>query len=184
MVLLTTPKCDFDMQMPSFELQNVDDNFVKSSDIKGLNGTLVMFICNHCPYVKAVIEKIVETTNKLDDLGISSVAIMPNDTVNYPEDSFDNMKIFAQKHQLKFPYLIDSTQKITKEFGAVCTPDFFGFNSDNKLNYRGRIGEMKNLKFVGKRNELLDAMTEISKKNVGPSNQYVSAGCSIKWKTS
>jgi len=184
MVLLTTPICDFDMQMPSFELQNIDDSFVKSSNIKGLNGTLVMFICNHCPYVKAVIEKIVETTNKLDNLGISSVAIMPNDTLNYPEDSFDNMKIFAQKHQFKFPYLIDSTQKISKEFGAVCTPDFFGFNSNNKLNYRGRIGEMENLKFVGKRNELLDAMTEISKKNLGPSNQYVSAGCSIKWKTS
>jgi hypothetical protein len=143
-----------------------------------------MFICNHCPYVKAVIEKIVETTNKLDDFGISSIAIMPNDTVNYPEDSFENMKIFAQKHQFKFPYLIDSTQKISKEFGAVCTPDFFGFNSDNKLNYRGRIGEMENLKFIGKRNELLDGMIEISKKNIGPTNQYVSAGCSIKWKTS
>ena len=183
MVLLKTPICDFDMQMPSFELQNVDDSFVKSSDIKGLNGTLIMFICNHCPYVKAVIEKIVETTNKLDEFGISSVAIMPNDTVNYPEDSFDNMKIFAQKHQLKFPYLIDSTQKISKEFGAVCTPDFFGFNSDNKLNYRGRIGEMKNLKFAGRKNDLFEAMKQIAETGRGPINQNASAGCSIKWKS-
>ena len=181
MVLLTTPICDFDMQMPSFELQNVDDSFVKSSDIKGLNGTLIMFICNHCPYVKAVIEKIVETTNKLDEFGISSVAIMPNDTVNYPEDSFDNMKIFAQKHQLKFPYLIDSTQKISKEFGAVCTPDFFGYNQNLGLQYRGRLDESGKEAVQDARRDLFEAMKDIAITGVGPKDQIPSMGCSIKW---
>ena len=183
MVLLTTPLCDFEMEMPNFELQNVDGKYVKSSNIKGSNGTLIMFICNHCPYVKAIIKKIIETTNKLEKIGINSVAIMPNDTQNYPEDSFENMKIFAQKYKFKFPYLIDSTQIISKEFGAVCTPDFFGYNTDNKLNYRGRIGEMKNLKFAGRKNDLFEAMKQIAETGRGPINQNASAGCSIKWKS-
>ena len=169
--------------MPKFELMNIDGSIWKSKDLVGISGTLVMFICNHCPYVKAVIDKIVETTIALEKLNIKSIAIMPNDTETYPEDSFENMKIFANKHRFNFPYLIDKTQEISREFGAVCTPDFFGFNSDNKLNYRGRIGLMNNLQFTGKTNELLDAMKQIAKVGEGPGEQFSSAGCSIKWKT-
>ena len=169
--------------MPKFELMNIDGSIWKSKDLVGISGTLIMFICNHCPYVKAIINKIVETTNELEKFNIKSIAIMPNDTETYPEDSFENMKIFANKHQFKFPYLIDKTQEISREFGAVCTPDFFGFNSDNKLNYRGRIGLMNNLQFTGKTNELLDAMKQIAKVGKGPGEQFSSAGCSIKWKT-
>lgn len=183
MVLLNSPICDHQKIMPKFELMNIDGSIWKSKDLVGISGTLVMFICNHCPYVKAVIDKIVETTIALEKLNIKSIAIMPNDTETYPEDSFENMKIFANKHRFNFPYLIDKTQEISREFGAVCTPDFFGFNSDNKLNYRGRIGLMNNLQFTGKTNELLDAMKQIAKVGEGPGEQFSSAGCSIKWKT-
>lgn len=182
MVLLNSPICDREKVMPSFELVNIDGKILKSTDLLGKSGTLIMFICNHCPYVKAIINKIVETTNELKKFNIQSIAIMPNDTEKYPEDSFENMKIFSKKHQFKFPYLIDKTQEVSKNFGAVCTPDFFGFNSDNKLNYRGRIGLMKNLEFIGKTNDLLNAMTQISKTGEGPKEQFSSAGCSIKWK--
>ena len=182
MVLLNSPICDREKVMPSFELVNIDGKILKSTDLLGKSGTLIMFICNHCPYVKAIINKIVETTNELEKFNIQSIAIMPNDTEKYPEDSFENMKIFSKKHQFKFPYLIDKTQEVSKKFGAVCTPDFFGFNSDNKLNYRGRIGLMKNLEFIGKTNDLLNAMTQISKTGEGPKEQFSSAGCSIKWK--
>ena len=182
MALLNSPICDREKVMPSFELVNIDGKILKSTDLLGKSGTLIMFICNHCPYVKAIINKIVETTNELEKLNIQSIAIMPNDTEKYPEDSFENMKLFSKKHQFKFPYLIDKTQEVSKNFGAVCTPDFFGFNSDNKLNYRGRIGLMKNLEFIGKTNDLLNAMTQISKTGEGPKEQFSSAGCSIKWK--
>jgi peroxiredoxin len=183
MVLLNSPICDQEKVMPSFELLNIDGTVLKSRELVGKSGTLIMFICNHCPYVKAIINKIVETTNELEKFNIKSIAIMPNDSEKYPEDSFENMKIFANKHRFNFPYLIDKTQKISMEFGAVCTPDFFGFNSDNKLNYRGRIGLMNNLQFTGKTNELLDAMKQIAKVGKGPGEQFSSAGCSIKWKT-
>ena len=182
MVLLNSPICDREKVMPSFELMNIDGTVLKSKELVGKSGTLIMFICNHCPYVKAVIKKIVETTNELEKFNIESIAIMPNDTEKYPEDSLENMKIFARKHRFNFPYLIDKTQKISREFGAVCTPDFFGFNSDNKLNYRGRIGLMNNLQFIGKTNDLLNAMIQISKTGEGTKEQSSSAGCSIKWK--
>ena len=182
MALVNSPICDREKVMPSFELVNIDGKILKSTDLLGKSGTLIMFICNHCPYVKAIINKIVETTNELEKFNIQSIAIMPNDTEKYPEDSFENMKLFSKKHQFKFPYLIDKTQEVSKNFGAVCTPDFFGFNSDNKLNYRGRIGLMKNLEFIGKTNDLLNAMTQISKTGEGPKEQFSSAGCSIKWK--
>ena len=182
MVLLNSPICDREKVMPSFELMNIDGTVLKSKELVGKSGTLIMFICNHCPYVKAVIKKIVETTNELEKFNIESIAIMPNDTEKYPEDSLENMKIFARKHRFNFPYLIDKTQKISREFGAVCTPDFFGFNSDNKLNYRGRIGLMNNLQFIGKTNDLLNAMIQLSKTDEGPKEQSSSAGCSIKWK--
>ena len=182
MVLLNSPKYDQEMIMPDFRLKNIDDNYLNRNLLKGISGTLVMFICNHCPYVKAIINKIVLTTNELEKYGIKSIAIMPNDTDKYPEDNFENMKNFSDLHRFNFPYLIDDTQKVSKAFGAVCTPEFFGFNVENKLRYRGRIGLMKSLNFVGKKNELLEAMIEISKYGHGPSEQFSSAGCSIKWK--
>ena len=141
-----------------------------------------MFICNHCPYVKAILSRLVKTTSKLEKIGIHSVAIMPNDYKNYPEDNFTNMKLFAKENHFKFPYLLDEFQETAKAYGAVCTPDFFGYNRLGELNYRGRISEMKNLEFVNQNNELLNAMTKISKTQVGPIKQFPSAGCSIKWR--
>ena len=149
----------------------------------GENGTLIMFICNHCPYVKAVAKDIVEDCKKLKDLGINSVAICANDAVNYPEDSFDNMILFAKKHQFSFPYLVDETQEIAKIYNAVCTPDFFGYNKNLELQYRGRLRELKNLVPVREgESDLFKAMKQIADTGKGPENQIPSAGCSIKWK--
>ena len=182
MALLSTPLCNYGEKMPNFELKNVDDSYISQEMIKGKNGTLIFFICNHCPYVKAITKKLVYTVNEITKLGITSVGIMPNDVIKYPEDNFDNMKKFFKDNQLNFPYLIDSDQSIARNFGAVCTPDFFGYNSKNELQYRGRIAEMINLKFVNDKNDLLDAMIQISRTQKGPENQFSSAGCSIKWK--
>ena len=182
MVLLNSPVCDFGRKIIDFSLRNVDRKIYNINDLIGSNGTLVMFICNHCPYVKAIITKLVATTKELKKNGINSIAIMPNDFIKYPEDNFENMYIFSNKHKFDFPYLIDESQKVAKDFGAVCTPDFFGYNKDGLLNYRGRMSEMNNLKFVNERNDLLNAMIMISKTNKGPNTQYPSAGCSIKWK--
>ena len=182
MVLLSTPLCNYGEKMPNFKLKNIDDSFVDQKMVKGKKGTLVFFICNHCPYVKAITKKLVYTVDKLTKYGIRSVGIMPNDTVKYSEDSFENMKKFFNDNELNFPYLIDQDQSVARSFGAVCTPDFFGYNSENELQYRGRIAEMKNLEFVNHKNDLLDAMIEISKSQNGPNNQFASAGCSIKWK--
>ena len=182
MALLSTPLCNYGEKMPNFELKNVDDSYIDQEMIKGKNGTLIFFICNHCPYVKAITKKLVYTVNKITKLGITSVGIMPNDTIKYPEDNFDNMKKFYKVNQLNFPYLIDLDQSTARNFGAVCTPDFFGYNSKNELQYRGRIAEMINLKFVNDKNDLLDAMIQISRTQGGPKNQFASAGCSIKWK--
>ena len=150
--------------------------------VKGDNGTLVMFICNHCPYVKAVINDIVEDVIFLEDLGIKSVAIMSNDVKNYPEDSFENMISFSKLHNFSFPYLIDDTQQIAKDYDAVCTPDFFGYNKNLELQYRGRIRELKDLKPVFKGDsDLRTAMKLVAKSEKGPKNQIPSMGCNIKW---
>ena len=141
-----------------------------------------MFICNHCPYVKAVIRNIVEDCKILKDEGVNSLAIMSNDTKEYPEDSFENMEIFRKKFNFSFPYLIDETQNIAKKYGAVCTPDFFGYNSNLELQYRGRIRELKDLKPVNSgESDLLKAMRLIIKTKKGPKNQIPSMGCNIKW---
>ena len=182
MALKSTPLCNYGEKMPNFKLKNIDDSFVGQEMIRGKKGTLVFFICNHCPYVKAITKKLVYTVDEITKYGIRSVGIMPNDTIKYPEDSFENMKKFFNDNKLNFPYLIDQNQSVARSFGAVCTPDFFGYNSENELQYRGRIAEMKNLEFVNDKNDLLDAMIEISKSQNGPNNQFASAGCSIKWK--
>ena len=180
---IQTPICAFGQKAHDFKLKSTDNKILSLDDIKGENGTLIMFICNHCPYVKAVTKNIVEDCNKLKQIGINSVAICANDAENYPEDSFDNMIEFAKKNQFSFPYLNDETQEIAKTYDAVCTPDFFGYNKDLELQYRGRLRELKNLVPVREgESDLFKAMKQISETSKGPENQTPSAGCSIKWK--
>jgi peroxiredoxin len=142
---LKTPICDFGKKAVPFKLKSTEGKIISLEDLKGENGTLIMFICNHCPYVKAITKDIVEDCNELKKLGINSIAISSNDPTNYPEDSFENMIEFAKKNEFSFPYLIDETQEIAKAYDAVCTPDFFGYNKDLELQYRGRSRELKNL---------------------------------------
>tara|TARA_B100001175_G_C19394260_1_gene583008 strand:+ start:441 stop:995 length:555 start_codon:yes stop_codon:yes gene_type:complete len=180
---IKTPICDFGKKAENFQLTSTDNKIITLNDIKGDNGTLIMFICNHCPYVKAVIKDIVEDCDRLKKIGINSVAICANDTKNYPEDSFENMIKFSKKNQFNFPYLVDETQEVARNYDAVCTPDFFGYNKDLKLQYRGRLRELQNLVPVRDgESDLNKAMKLIAKTDKGPDNQIPSAGCSIKWK--
>jgi len=182
MTLTKTPICDFGKKADFFELKSIENKLISLNDIKGKNGTLIMFICNHCPYVKAVIDDIVDDCKNLEKEEIKSVAIMSNDQKNYPEDSFENMISFSKKYKFSFPYLVDETQKIAKTYGAVCTPDFFGYNANLELQYRGRIRELKDLKPVkNDDSDLIKAMRLIVKTGKGPENQIPSMGCSIKW---
>jgi len=182
MTLTKTPICDFGKKAETFKLNSTDNKIVSLNDIKGENGTLIMFICNHCPYVKAVIEDIVQDCKKLEKVGIKSVAIMSNDVKNYPEDSFENMIKFSQSHNFNFPYLFDESQEVAKNYGAVCTPDFFGYNKNLELQYRGRIRELKELKPVRSGDsDLFEAMKQVSETGKGPVNQVPSMGCNIKW---
>ena len=182
MTLTKTPICDFGKKAENFELKSTENKIITLNDAKGQNGTLIMFICNHCPYVKAVIEDIVNDCKTLEKEGIRSIAIMSNDTKNYPEDSFDNMIKFAKNNKFNFPYLIDETQETAKKYGAVCTPDFFGYNKNLELQYRGRITELKDLKPVrNSESDLLKAMKMVAKTGKGPAEQTPSMGCSIKW---
>ena len=182
MVLTKTPICNFGEKANPFELKGTDGKIHKLEDHLGKNGLLVMFICNHCPYVKAVIENIVDDCKNLEKEGLRSIAIMSNDTKDYPEDSFENMISFAKKYEFMFPYLIDETQEVAKKYGAVCTPDFFGYNNKLELQYRGRIKELKDLKPVGNsESDLLKAMRLVIKTGKGPKEQIPSMGCNIKW---
>jgi peroxiredoxin len=185
MVETATMTRAFGWQGEAFELEGIDGRTHALADLKGTNGTLVMFICNHCPYVKAVIADVVQDAAALAGEGVVAVAIMPNDTQAYPADSFDNMKAFAREHGFGFPYLIDRTQEVARTYGAVCTPDFFGFDKDLKLRYRGRMYEMApGLKLKsGAKRELLEAMRQIAKTGAGPQDQTPSMGCSIKWRS-
>ena len=179
---IQTPICDFGQKAHDFKLKSTDGKILSLADVKGEKGTLIMFICNHCPYVKAIIRDLVEDCEKLKDLGINSVAIMSNDTINYPDDSYENMIKFSAKYKFSFPYLIDETQKIAKKYNAVCTPDFFGYNKDLKLNYRGRIRDLRHLNTIRNgTSELFEAMKLISETQKGPDIQKPSLGCSIKW---
>ena len=179
---LKTPICDFGQAAKSFELKSTNNEMIKLNGIKGENGTLVMFICNHCPYVIAVIKDIIQDCKHLEKLGIKAVAICSNDSINYPEDSFENMIEFTKKHQFNFPYLFDETQNVAKSYDAVCTPDFFGYNNNLELQYRGRIRELVNLKPVrAGDSDLYSAMKQIAETGKGPETQIPSAGCAIKW---
>ena len=182
MVLTKTPICNFEEKAHDFNLKGVDNKFYRLEDCIGNNGIIIMFICNHCPYVKAIIKELVEDINELKKSGIQTVAIMSNDTKNYPEDSFENMLSFSKLHEFSFPYLFDQTQEVAKKFGAVCTPDFFGYNKNIKLQYRGRFKELRELTPVKKgESDLKLAMKMISKSQNGPKEQVPSMGCNIKW---
>ena len=182
MALTKTPVCNFGEKAQNFYLLSTKKEKMSLKDITGEKGTLIMFICNHCPYVKAIIKDIVEDVKYLEQLGIKSAAIMSNDTKNYPEDSFENMISFSKLHSFSFPYLIDETQEVAKKYNAVCTPDFFGYDKNLELQYRGRIRELKNLKPIRKGDsDLKIAMQIIAKTGKGPINQISSMGCNIKW---
>ena len=182
MGLEKTPICEFGKKADNFSLKSTENKMISLNDVKGENGTLVMFICNHCPYVLAVIKEIVKDCKELENNGIKSVAIMSNDPKVYEEDSFENMIQFAKNNNFNFPYVIDETQEVGKTYGAVCTPDFFGYNKNLELQYRGRIRNLKDLKPTEDgESELLNAMKLISKTGNGPKEQFPSMGCSIKW---
>ena len=183
MALTKTPVCDFGKKAEDFKLKSIDNKVISLNDIKGDKATLIMFICNHCPYVKAIIKDLANDCNELKKDGINSVAIMSNDTKNYPEDSFENMIKFANSNDFRETnYLFDETQEIAKKYGAVCTPDFFGYDKNLELQYRGRFRELKDLKPVrSDESDLFKAMKQISETNIGPKEQIPSMGCSIKW---
>ena len=182
MVSLETPICDFGLDAIDFNLPGVDGRNWTLADCAGENGLLIMFICNHCPYVKAILDRIVRDTRELAGMGINSVAIMSNDPTDYPEDSFENMQRVAQQFGFNFPYLLDETQEVAKAYGAVCTPDFFGYNADLKLQYRGRLDESKKESASPDvRRDLFEAMRQVSQTGAGPKDQIPSMGCSIKW---
>ncbi len=183
MVLTETPICDFGQTAVDFTLPGIDGKHRSLKDCQGEKGTLIMFICNHCPYVKAIQDRLVQTTKELMEYGIQSVGIMSNDPTDYPEDSFENMKKVAEDFGYPFPYLFDESQSVARAYGAVCTPDFFGYNADLELQYRGRLdaSRMEPAAADTKR-DLFDAMEEISRSGQGPREQIPSMGCSIKWR--
>jgi peroxiredoxin len=183
MVSLQTPVCEYDLPAIDFDLPGVDGKRWTLADCRGEKGLLVMFICNHCPYVKAVRERIVRDAAELQDLGINSVAIMSNDPALYEEDSFENMVRVARQYQFSFPYLLDESQLVAKQYGAVCTPDFFGYNADLRLQYRGRLDASGMAPAPeGSRRELFEAMQQVALTGKGPAQQIPSIGCSIKWR--
>lgn len=183
MALLHTPKKEDNFQAPDFNLTGTDEKKYTLESCMDENGLVVMFICNHCPYVKAITDRLAITGKKLKDESIGVVAIMANDTENYPEDSFENMKHFACQNAFTFPYLIDETQNVAKAYGAVCTPDFFGFDRNGILQYRGRLDSAANRPADQDTiPEILNAMQEIKEKGYVTATQTPSMGCSIKWK--
>ncbi len=184
MASLETPVCEFGREAIDFDFPGVDGKRYNLASVKGEKGLLVMFICNHCPYVKSVQDRIIRDVKELALLGIGAIAIMSNDPADYPEDSFENMARIAKQFDYPFPYVWDETQKVAKAYGAVCTPDFFGFNGDLKLQYRGRLdASRKEAAPVDVRRDLFEGMLQVAKTGAGPENQIPGMGCSIKWRT-
>jgi peroxiredoxin len=183
MAALETPICEFGKPAPDFRLLGVDGRYWTLAECMGEKGLLVMFICQHCPYVKAVHERILHDTRELKTLGIHSVAIMSNDATEYPDDSYLNMQRVAREHQYPFPYLLDETQEVAKAYGAVCTPDFFGYNAQFELQYRGRLdASRKETAPPDTIRDLFLAMKQVAETGKGPAEQIPSIGCSIKWR--
>ncbi|MGH8495366.1 MAG: thioredoxin family protein [Gammaproteobacteria bacterium] len=182
MAALNSPVCEFGRPAVDFSLDDPDGRRWTLADCRGENGTLVMFICNHCPFVQAILDRLARDTRDLVAHGISSVAIMPNDPTHYPEDSVENMRRVALQHDFPFPYLIDETQDVARDYGAVCTPDFYGFNRELELQYRGRLDASGRAPAPpDARRELYEAMLQIARTGHGPEEQAQSIGCSIKW---
>lgn len=183
LMAVETPICDFGWTAPSFRLPGIDGRDWSLEQIRGPRGTLVMFICNHCPYVQAVADRLVRDVKDLQALGIGVAAVMSNDVAAYPEDSVDNMKLFAARHGFTFPYLFDESQQVARAYDAVCTPDFFGFDAGLGLQYRGRLDASKREAGpADARRELFEAMALVAETGHGPREQIPSMGCSIKWK--
>lgn len=183
MVSLQTPVCDFGQPAPDFSLPGVDGRTWSRDQCMGEKGLLVMFICNHCPYVKAIRDRLVRDAGELREHGINCVAIMSNDPAEYEEDSFENMRKVAQEYDFPFPYLLDESQEVARAYGAVCTPDFFGYNAALELQYRGRLDESrKEAADPGVRRDLFEAMKQVAETGHGPREQIPSMGCSIKWR--
>jgi peroxiredoxin len=182
MVSLQTPLCDFGWKAPDFDLPGVDGIRYNLAEIRGSKGLLVMFICNHCPYVKSIRDRLVRDARELQLHGINTIAIMSNDPEDYPEDSFENMKRIAIEFAFPFPYVLDETQQVAKAYGAVCTPDFFGFNANLELQYRGRLDASRKEVVPDASRDLFNAMCQIAQTGQGPLEQIASMGCSIKWK--
>jgi peroxiredoxin len=182
MTLTKNGICDFGWKARDFALKGVDGKTYALADVRGPKGTLVVFICNHCPYVKASIDRIVAEAKALKDVGIGTLAIMPNDPAAYAEDSFANMQAFAVRHRFGFPYVIDETQATARAYRAQCTPDFFGFNAKDELQYRGRLDAARIEPLTNARRDLFEAMREVAQTGRGPAEQFPSMGCSIKWK--
>ena len=182
MVSLQPPICDFGWKAREFNLRGVDGKRYTPENICGKNGLLVMFICNHCPYVKSIRERIVRDTRELLQHGINSIAVMSNDPLEYEEDSFENMRQIAEQYSYPFPYVWDETQQTAKDYGAVCTPDFFGFNAKLELQYRGRLDASRKDTVADAPRDLFNAMVQVARTGQGPREQIASMGCSIKWK--
>ena len=182
MALTAASICNFGWKARDFKLKGIDGKSYALADVRGPKGTLVAFICNHCPYVRAVIGRLVNEATALKRVGVGMIAIMPNDAKSYPEDSFGNMQRFAQEHGFTFPYVIDETQEIARAYGAQCTPDFFGFNAKDELQYRGRLDDARMSNLPPTRRELFEAMTQVAETGRGPQEQTASMGCSIKWR--
>ena len=182
MPALNTPVCEFGWKAQNFSLQSTSNEIVELNKVRGQNGTLIMFICNHCPYVLSALDEIIFEAKELIKNDIAVIAISSNDVSTHPDDSFENMQALSVDKKLPFPYLYDETQEVAKAYDAACTPDFFGFNSELSLQYRGRLNNKRESPNEIRR-ELYSAMIEIAKSGKGPREQIPSMGCSIKWKS-
>jgi len=183
LVSLQPPLCDFGWKARDFDLPGVDGKRYNLTRARGTNGLLVMFICNHCPYVKSIRDRIVRDTRELQQHGINSIAIMSNDPAEYAEDSFENMKAVAKQYDYPFPYVWDETQQVARDYGAVCTPDFFGFNANLELQYRGRLDASRKEPVAEAPRDLFNAMLQVARTAQGSREQIASIGCSIKWRS-
>lgn len=180
MVLLSTPEVTRGLRAPDFSLRSTEGGSKSLADIAGKGGTVLAFICNHCPYVQAIVDRIASEAQALQAKDIGVAAIMPNDVQSYPDDSFEHMVDFARRHGFSFPYMIDETQEVSRAYGAVCTPDFFGFGPDLRLHYRGRLDD-GGKSGVPKRRELYEAMVRVAEGGAAAEDQFPAMGCSIKW---